>query len=338
MPANNFMTPLPVQQVADDAFCCHASANPIDLVSQVRFFGLDLMQIDRGRFRASGSQTRIGGVLLGRIDFARAAVQTWTSPPRSLTIAAKTTDAAVLWRGIEIQSSDVLIIGPSVEVELVSMAEAGIAAVTFLDFSPQNDAYLRGFRACGNNAVLVRPLRAPVLNDLMMVIVTLLSCASIQPWKLGQPEWAGARRDDLLRLAALAISGAVAIEPHIYNTRRLRALELALSAMRKGSENHLDVPTLCRMAGVSERTLHNAFVERYMVPPARFLKAYRLNRLRQDLARTTSQRFPIAKIANDLGFSHLGQLARDYRDWFGELPSATHRRTATHAGTDAQIL
>lgn len=323
------MPPLPRHPTDGEAFSCGPSVDPVDFVSRVRFFGLDLMQIDRGSFGVSGSQARIGEVLLGRIDFTRAAVQTWISPPRSLTIAAKTADAAVLWRGIELGSSDVLIIGPSVEIELVSMAGAGIAAVTFLDFAPQHATDLRGLHASGNKVVLVRPRCPPVLNDLLMVIVTLLSCASIQPWKLGQTEWAGARRDDLLRLAALAISGAFAIEPHNYNTRRLRALELALSEMRKDSVNHLDVPALCRMAGVSERTLHNAFIERYTIPPARFMKAYRLNRLRQDLARMASPRFSIAKIANDLGFSHLGQLARDYRDWFGELPSTTHRRTGT---------
>jgi len=328
---------LPGHPTANDAFCCHQSANPVDLVSQVRCFRLDLLQIDRGRFSANGSQARIGKVLLGHVDFERAAVQTWNSPPRSLTIAARTTDATVLWRGLELQRSDILVVGPGIEVELVSMAGAGIAAVTFLDFAPQHAGDLSGLHASGNEPVLVRPQHAPTVNDLLMVIVTLLSCAAIHPWKAGETEWAGATRDDLLLLAVSAISGAVAVEPHSHGVRRLRALELALSEMRKENEPHLNVPALCRMAGVSERTLHNAFVERYTVPPARFMKAYRLNRLRQDLARMASERQPITELANNLGFRHLGQLARDYRAWFGELPSTTYRRTVTQTGTGTRV-
>jgi transcriptional regulator GlxA family with amidase domain len=143
----------------------------------------------------------------------------------------------------------------------------------------------------------------------------------------GEAEWAGLGRNDLLSLAVSTISGAMGIEWRHHGIRRPRALELALSAMRRAtSEEHLNVPILCRMAGVSERTLYTAFVERYTVSPARFMKAYRLNRLRQDLAQMESQHLSITEIANNLGFRHLGQLARDYRAWFGELPSATHQQ------------
>jgi hypothetical protein len=34
----------------------------------------------------------------------------------------------------------------------------------------------------------------------------------------------------------------------------------------------------------------------------------------------------IADVANKWGFWHLGQLAKDYRSWFQELPSDTHER------------
>jgi len=338
LPSQNshHMTLSPEHQAADDAFCCGASLNPADFASRIRCFGLDLLQIDQGKFRAKGSQARIGKVLLGCVEFERATVQTWTSPARSLTIAAKTTDATVRWRGLELQSSDVLIIGPGSEVELVSMAGAGIAAVTFLDVTAQDAANLHGLHASGNKAVLVRPRRPPAVNDLLMVIITLLSCASIHPWVAGEAEWAGLGRNDLLNLAVSAISGAVGIDWRHNGIRRPRALELAVSAMRSAtSEDHLNVPALCRMVGVSERTLHTAFVERYTVSPARFMKAYRLNRLRQDLAQVASQRLSITEIANNLGFHHLGQLARDYRTWFGELPSATYHQSIGQTDTDA---
>ena len=88
----------------------------------------------------------------------------------------------------------------------------------------------------------------------------------------------------------------------------------------------LTVAALCRIAGASERTLHYAFVERYGLPPARFMKACRLNGARSDFSRIDSQTVKISDVANKWGFWHLGQFAKDYRLWFGELPSETFRR------------
>jgi len=74
------------------------------------------------------------------------------------------------------------------------------------------------------------------------------------------------------------------------------------------------------------RTLHYAFVERYGLAPARFMKARRLNGARRDLCRIVSQETKISDVANKWGFWHLGQFAKDNRLWFGELPSETRRR------------
>jgi AraC-like DNA-binding protein len=311
------------EQTLGESFCCDQSLNPVDFVSRVRIFGLELLQIDRGKFSARGSQARFGKVLLGCADFARATVQTWKSPARSRTLAVKTTGEAVLWRGLELQHCDVLVVGPNIEVELVSMAGSGIAAVTFLDSAYEDWAGVCDLVPPGDNAVLMRAQSRLPVDELSMAIVTLLSQASAR----AEAEWGSGGREELLRLSLSAVSKGVAVEPQNHGVRRLRALEFALSAIRSDCESRLNVPTLCRMAGVSERTLHNAFIDRYTVPPARFMKAYRLNRLRQELAGMASHRLPIAQIANHWGFWHLGQLARDYRTWFGELPSATYRRT-----------
>jgi len=59
---------------------------------------------------------------------------------------------------------------------------------------------------------------------------------------------------------------------------------------------------------------------------SRFMKDYRLNGARRDLGRIVSQETKISDVANRWGFWHLGQFAKDYRLWFGELPSETYRR------------
>ena len=92
---------------------------------------------------------------------------------------------------------------------------------------------------------------------------------------------------------------------------------------------HADEPPaiqdVYRAAGVSWRTLDNAFREPFGVPPKQYLQATRLDGVRKELRRRGSSA-KIADIANHWGFWHMGQFASDYRRHFGELPSETTRR------------
>jgi AraC-like DNA-binding protein len=83
---------------------------------------------------------------------------------------------------------------------------------------------------------------------------------------------------------------------------------------------------LCRIARAGERTLDNAFMERFGLSPALYMKIQRLNGARHDLSREHEPSMSITDVANKWGFWHLGQFARDYRSWFCELPSATYKR------------
>ena len=92
---------------------------------------------------------------------------------------------------------------------------------------------------------------------------------------------------------------------------------------------HADEPPaiqdVCRAAGVSWRTLDNAFRVLFGVTPKRYLQAMRLDGVRKELRRKGPSA-KIADIANHWGFWHMGQFAADYRRQFGELPSETTRR------------
>jgi transcriptional regulator GlxA family with amidase domain len=101
--------------------------------------------------------------------------------------------------------------------------------------------------------------------------------------------------------------------------RVLEYVDADLSAQRSLSE-------LCRVAEVDERTLRNIFYEQFSLSPTKYLKCHRLNMVRSALKRVDSSKFFIADIANDNGFWHMGQFAKDYKHLFGELPSTTLKR------------
>jgi AraC family ethanolamine operon transcriptional activator len=294
------------------------AADPLQFITRVRGFRLQLLQLDHGLFVASGSQARFSGGMASSMSLGRAAVQTWTSPARSFTVAVKTTGAIAMWCGVAIQASDILLIGPETEVELVTRAGFGAAAVTFFGSGTRRAAELCGFDASSRKATLIRSQQPLAVDTLRAEIGVMLA-------QRGAFTPGTNHVDHLLGCVMLALAKSSEVQPHSSSNRRASAIELSLPAIKGRSREPLKIPELCKIAKASERTLRSAFVEHYLLPPARFIKAYRLNQLRQDLAGLAMQEH-ITEIANNRGFRHLGQLARDYRRWFGELPSATQRR------------
>ena len=91
-------------------------------------------------------------------------------------------------------------------------------------------------------------------------------------------------------------------------------------------EQSIRINALCRHLGVSERTLRYAFQNRTGMAPLTFLKGQRLNRVYRALRQSDPAARLIKQVAQDNGFSHLGQFSHDYKQLFGEAPSKTLKR------------
>jgi AraC family ethanolamine operon transcriptional activator len=297
-------------------------------VSGVQGFRLDLLQIDQGAFRAAGSQAHLGEGLVGTARFGRALVQTWTSPARSITIAVRTSRALALWQGATFGHSDLLIAGPETAIELASQPGFGAAIASFPEHEFQRTARAHG---CGSildkaKCVLFRLPRADAPRDVQTAIRSLVSEVSAHHSAPRDPKWEQDRRDELLYSMIVLASGGITFQQSTHNAERTQILDRALFAIKQRPADLLTGAALGRIVGVSKRTLHYAFVERYSLPPARFMRAWRLNGARKELGQIHSQELKISDVANKWGFWHLGQFAKDYRLWFGELPSETCRR------------
>jgi AraC-like DNA-binding protein len=296
--------------------------HPGEFAARLRGFELELVQIEQGRFTAEGIQAVVGKALMSRARLGRAVLQSWRSPARSITIAVGSA-APARWRALALERSDALLIGPNAEVEIVSQAGFEITAASFPETSFQRAAESRGLRAPFDKlgVILVRFAGDEAASKLRAAIEALISHASTGPSKQVKPE----QGDGLLALATRTLAAGVPVNLHLRSLGRWQALDQAISAMRRQPMEALSVGDLCRMTGASERALRKAFVDRYTVPPARLLKALRLNGVRQDLRRLAAHGTKITDIANKWGFWHLGQFATDYRNWFEELPSDTYR-------------
>jgi AraC-like DNA-binding protein len=98
----------------------------------------------------------------------------------------------------------------------------------------------------------------------------------------------------------------------------------AEDALAEAIDTPIYVGDLCKAAGVSERTLRNAFQSLYHVSPIRLLHLRRLHQVRRAL-RDDAQA-SVTEVALRFGFGNLGRFAVEYRRLFGESPSHTLRR------------
>jgi methylphosphotriester-DNA--protein-cysteine methyltransferase len=95
----------------------------------------------------------------------------------------------------------------------------------------------------------------------------------------------------------------------------------------------VSIADLCKVSGVSERTLRAIFVEVFGMGPKRYLRARKLQAIRAQLSAARPGTETVTSIARRLGVKDTGRMARDYYVCFGEYPRKTlERRVAVRAG------
>ncbi|MEM7139162.1 MAG: helix-turn-helix domain-containing protein [Myxococcota bacterium] len=110
--------------------------------------------------------------------------------------------------------------------------------------------------------------------------------------------------------------------PSVLPRQRARAIARAIDYIEANPHRAVQVREICEHTGVSWRTLDRAFSERFGIGPKAYLEQRRLAAVRAILTQR-GRTVTIADAANEWGFWHMGQFARDYRRAFGELPSET---------------
>jgi transcriptional regulator GlxA family with amidase domain len=120
------------------------------------------------------------------------------------------------------------------------------------------------------------------------------------------------------------------MSPSVSNSRQ-QIVERAEAFLSARTGEPVSIVQLCRIVGVSERSLRNAFYTVRGMSPKRCAVRARLAEVRQALSVANGMRGAVTAIATDYGFFELGRFARRYKAVFGESPSATLRG---HGGAD----
>lgn len=89
----------------------------------------------------------------------------------------------------------------------------------------------------------------------------------------------------------------------------------------------IDVEDIVMASGVSMRSLYDGFRRFRGTSPMQFLRTLRLRRVREDLSAADGT-ITVSEVAARWGFYQFGRFAAQYRQLFGETPSATLRRAS----------
>ena len=108
-------------------------------------------------------------------------------------------------------------------------------------------------------------------------------------------------------------------------TTRRQIVERAEAFLSAQSGVPCSIAQLCRVTGVSERSLRNACHAVCGTSPKRYLTLRRLEAVHRALAQATPGQTTVTRVAADFGFFELGRFAGVYSSVFGERPSDTLR-------------
>jgi AraC family ethanolamine operon transcriptional activator len=110
------------------------------------------------------------------------------------------------------------------------------------------------------------------------------------------------------------------------SNRSRQLIRKAADFCKQHPNQPLRIGQLCRELGISERTLRDTFNKLTDTSPLAFLKTQRLNQVYRELHDSDPGEVLVKQLAYANGFFHLGHFCRDYKQLFGELPSATVKR------------
>lgn len=285
-------------------------------------------QLDRGGFQSDMVQASLGPVHLAYARFNRALEMHGEPPSRLRTFAILSERSSNWWwRGRETPRHAIMVypVGaeiatvsrPGYEGYAVSIAEDHLEDVALAADLPSPQDLFRGHEVFECSPAIASALRFG-LRACRETLVQLPETAQEQVRR---------ELEFLLPTNILnAIANGSAERARSGSRFRTVVVDRVLDYVAAFPRQPLTVGDICRVAGASERTVQNGFLERFGLRPKAYLRDRRLNGARLELRTSDPHGTAINQVAHRWGFWHLGQFAGDYRRLFGELPSDTLRR------------
>ncbi|RKZ16101.1 hypothetical protein DRQ53_07295 [bacterium] len=289
---------------------------------QIRGWNVDFLQLKPGPFAAEVSQYASPRLqlMLGR---SHVHLEQHGSPPAGYRtfVVPMNPEMRLHWRATEVDGSCLLVFPSGSDLYAVSRPDFDVCTLSiqeeWLDEKAIALELPPSATILDKREVLV--LSPGTIGRLRMVIRT--ACHQLISAKLGPSEYS-LLEESIASAILHAVAGASDLRPRSKQRCRETGLQRALAYLEEHERELTTVTELARVAGVSQRSLEYAFLDRFDLSPKRYLTTRRMFGIRREL-RIAPLESRIQDVALSWGFFHPGQFAVDYRKWFHERPSET---------------
>jgi AraC family ethanolamine operon transcriptional activator len=281
----------------------------------------EYVQLEAKRFTGRWTVVRLPHMVLqkGREDIAiarrfRAAAGTWAFiVPLSVPECAR-------WDARTVNPDELIVCAPGAECYAFDPGGTQFAIITVADRHPAVAA-AGGLLRAGERSCTVRQRAGDAvslqhrLSDVLQADDSFdhTMCRLDRPASAAEPL-------DLEHRLRRAVPGGRSREASISSRQVVGRAE---SFFRRHIGEAVSIAKLSSIAGVSERSLRNAFYDVYTTSPKRYLRLWQLHQVRRALRSPRRVEETVTNVATFHGFFELGRFAGEYKALFGEAPSQT---------------
>jgi AraC-like DNA-binding protein len=283
--------------------------------------------LGRGVFHAELTDIKAGRLLLQRGRETLPRLASTSMPPNRVGILGWFGESQLpVVRGAQMRQGEFMYLGLGMQSHHRTFGRNDFAALT-LDASDLARAAmdLTGRELAVTSGKVLRP-PDHLGTWLLSVIDAATRAGQTTPGIFTSRPAADALEQALLRPMITCLLDGEARNEGVPRGHRAAIARRFAAAVEASLDHPLLILDLCRMVGITARTLNTLCQEQFGVSAQRFLALRRLHLTRRALLRSDRLSTTVTEVATGYGIWELGRFAVAYKSLFGESPSATLRR------------
>ena len=307
------------------------SVDVLEHAGQMRGWHLECVQLSAGVFNGVVQEIQLDNFQIIREETNQVLIKRGASWPNSIVLSLPVDASGQAWvGGRELPSKATLLTDGSDLPELRTPLQLDLICIAINQRWFALRAVEAGYPALADHVWRLERFAIPEdqRSRLGSLILAFFEQAEQRPSILTHTASRDAMEDALLIMLLGALDQSVLVTLPDDTQRKQLADRVRHLMMRDPSEapNLIEV---CRRLAISRAHLQNCFQLSYGLTATQMIRAARLHGFRRELidAHRAGRTVSIGDIAARWGFWHWSRFTGDYRRQFGELPSATVRRT-----------
>lgn len=287
---------------------------------------IELLITGRGQFRARLTQISLHRLRLTAVEEELARIAFVAVPAGAVLVSLpNSARPSPVWGGIGIGAGDIITLGPGQRVHARTDGPCRWAAIQV----PGRDLVRYG-RAMSGAGFAVPPAarwRPPpaAIRDLRQLHRIAVRMAETGSTALADGEAAHGLEQQLIHALIECLSAGPADKDTPAAGRHREILAQFEDLLRAAPLTR--ITEICAELGVSDRLLRECCEKLLGISPSSYLRLRRMQQVRRALRSGDADAASVSEVAEQYGFRDFGRFAGSYRALYGELPSATLRRS-----------